>query len=297
MNILVTGATGFVGKELVKNLSETNLHTLLLISRDTRKCKCIFPEIACVNSNEIERVKDFDPEVVFHLASMVTSRNDTEIIEDMLHSNIIFGVKLLDILRSCKSMSLFVNFGTFAEYRFGTESINNAYLYSATKTAFRYFTEYYSNLCGYKYLHVVPYTIYGGDDSQKKIIDHIIDSFEITEPVKMTQGEQILDFIHLKDVVSFLIFLIQSFNLVHSLPNGEVLYLGTGKGISIRELAGLLEKIYNKKANILWGALPYREMDVMQAVAPVSKLIALGWKPSIQLEEGIYINYDKTTGI
>ena len=50
-------------------------------------------------------------------------------------------------------------------------------------------------------------------------------------------------------------------------------HLGTGKGLSIRGLAKMMEKKYKKKCNIAWGALPYRVNDVMYAVAPIGRLI------------------------
>jgi CDP-paratose synthetase len=214
---------------------------------------------------------------------MVTSRNEKEIIDSILDANIIFGVKLLDALKECFDLKLFVNIGSFAEHRLGVDKIDNAYLYSATKTAFRQFVDYYSKLCGYKYIHVVPYTIYGGNDSQKKIINYIIDSFESTTPVKMTNGEQILDFIHISDVVSFFIHVVNNINNFTELSTGETLHLGTGIGTSIRDLVELLENKFQKKANIEWGVLPYRDRDVMHAVAPIEKLMELGWKSKINL--------------
>lgn len=288
MRILLTGATGFVGRRLVEALNALNSHSIMIVSRDLKRSKSIFNGISCehIDINELCKIKDFNPELVFHLASMITSQNNKSIIEELINSNITFGVRLLDALKEC-NLKYFINIGTFAEYRLGTDSISNAYFYSATKTSFKQFVDYYSNLCGYNYVHIVPYTIYGNDDSQKKIMDYIIDSFSSKEAVKMSQGEQILDFIHINDVVSFFVYITQNLSKISMLNNGEVLFLGTGKGTSIRELSSLLEKKYNKKANIEWGALPYRDMDVMHAVAPISKLIALGWKPVIQLEEGL----------
>ena len=62
--------------------------------------------------------------------------------------------------------------------------INNAYLYSATKTAFKQLLKYYSDLNHYKYINIIPYTIYGEKDSQKKLIDYVKDSLESQEPIK-----------------------------------------------------------------------------------------------------------------
>jgi len=289
MKVLVTGATGYVGRHLLPKLVKISNIEILTINRSLQKATEIFSELDCIHTSTDEwgKIKEFNPEIVFHLASMITSRNDREILNDIIDSNIMFGIKLLDRLRECSNLKLFVNTGSFAEYRLGTDKIDNAYLYTATKTAFRQFVDYYSKLDSYKYIHIVPYTIYGGGDSQKKIIDYILDSFESTVPVKMTKGEQVLDFIHIEDIVSFFIHILKNIDQFIELPNGETLYLGTGKGTSIKELAALLEKKYGKKANINWGSLPYREKDVMYAVAPIGKLIELGWLPKIKIEDFI----------
>jgi CDP-paratose synthetase len=287
MNILITGATGFIGRNLLPVLAQKSDVRLITINRNLQKVKNLFPNLNCihVSVDDLDKIEAYDPEIVFHFASRVTNRNDTNVIDDIIEANISFGVKLLDQLKSCSNLKLFVNVGSFAEYRLGTDKIDNAYLYTTTKTAFKQFVDYYSALSGYKYIHVVPYSIYGGSDSQKKIIDYIIESFDSTIPVKMTKGEQVLDFIHISDVVSFFVNIVDNIDKFIALPNGETLYLGTGKGTSIRELAELLEKTYQKRANIEWGGLSYRDKDVMHAVAPIGKLIELGWKSHFKIDD------------
>ncbi|MDR2293399.1 MAG: NAD(P)-dependent oxidoreductase [Prevotellaceae bacterium] len=292
--ILITGATGFVGRHLILQLANTyNDADILTVNRNVEKAQKLFKDIKCkhILSNEYESIIKFNPETVIHLATLSTSRNDMEIIKPALEANIEFGVYLLSALSKCNNLKLFVNTGSFAEYRMGTDKINAAYLYAATKSAFRYFVDYYSNLAGFKYITAVPYTIYGGNDTSKKIMDYIRESISAQSPVKMTKGEQVLDFIHISDVVNLFVKVIENRqNIAAKLPNGENFYVGTGVGTKIRDLAKLIEKTENKKCNIEWGGLPYRQMDVMYAVAPIEKNnMIIDWKSKVSIEEGIKI--------
>lgn len=298
MKLLITGTTGFVGRHLVKELEKNPDYEILSVSRDIVRAKQLFDNkrIQYCTISDRNLITAFNADVVIHLASKLTSSNSTKILDDLIDSNIRYGVHLLDTLKNCSGLKLFLNFGTSAEYRLGADKVNNAYLYSTTKSAFRVFLDYYSELCGYKYLHIVPFTIYGGESSQKKIIDLIKDSLNSDEPQKMSAGEQILDFIHVDDVANFVIFLLNNTARTELLHNGETLFLGTGKGTSLRQLATEIEKAAQSRCNIVWGARPYRDRDIMHAVAPIGKLIDMGWRPSISLKNFLasdFLNHSK----
>jgi CDP-paratose synthetase len=288
MEILITGATGFVGRHLIPVLLQNKNNRLILVVRNVEKAQSLFgnKQIDYISASNLYDLQQYSPTHVIHLAAYLTSKDDDESMEKLMDANILFGTKLLNILKDISSIQLFINFGTFAEYKLGPMEINNAYLYSATKTAFKTILSFYAALSNYKYIHIIPYSIYGGIDSQKKVIDYIKDSLDSPEPIKMSGGEQILDFIHINDVVSFIEFTLLHTDKFIGNPTTEY-HLGTGKGTSIRELSQKIEKIYNKKSNIQWGGIPYRKRDIMYAVAPIAKLFEMGWRPVITLEKGL----------
>ncbi|MEG1555280.1 MAG: NAD(P)-dependent oxidoreductase [Bacteroidales bacterium] len=291
MKVVITGATGYVGQNFIPALIENNSSVeILTVNLMKEEAVRLYPQPQCIHitTEELEKIVIFEPDIVFHLATLSTSRNDLAIIEPMVAANIEFGVKVLHYVSQCKNIKLFVNIGSFAQYRMGCQQVNDAYLYTATKTAFRSFVEYYSKLAHFKYVHLVPYTIYGGKDRAKKIIDYIIESLEAIEPVNMTKGEQILDFVNVKDVVGFFVHMVNHLSLFENIKNGEEFHIGTGKGTQIRELAEIIERVFGKKCHINWGGLPYREMDTMHSVAPIAKnLELLKWRANISIEEGI----------
>jgi nucleoside-diphosphate-sugar epimerase len=289
MRILITGSTGYVGRHLVPKLLR-NGHEILeltiepLLSAQLYGDSTIKYLISDDQKSLTENIESFNPEIVIHLASFLTSTDDYQTLTKLLNTNIIFFCRVLDSLKNL-NVKLFINTGTFAEYYKGNDIFDPAYLYSATKTASRSFLDYYSKVYSFKQTTVVPYTIYGGKDTQKKIIDIILDSIESKIPVDLSPGEQVLDFIHVEDVTDFYVKLIDHTEI---LPQKSNFKLGTGKGHTLKQLANIIEKVTNKKTNINWGGKPYRPTDVMYAVADISTQSNLfSWFPEIKLINGI----------
>ena len=287
MRILITGSTGFFGKYLIPKLL-VNGHRVLEITRNIQKSKQLFgdkTEKFVITDNQQDfcsEIDRFGPEIVVHLASYITSNDDFLTLHKLLDANIVFFARLLDALKN-QPIKLFVNTGTFAEYSKNDGEFKPAYLYAATKTASRFFLNYYSETYQFKQTTVVPYTVYGGKDSQKKIIDLIIESLNSPTQLNLSPGEQVLDFVHIDDVTDFYIKLIDNYEKI---PDKSSYQIGTGKGHTLKQLALLIENMTNKKSNINWGGRSYRVNDVMYAVANTSNF------PfefnTIDLETGLY---------
>lgn len=293
MKVLISGATGSIGKELTVALCKAG-HTVAIVVRDSIKANAIYSTanytqnigiIAIGTTNWDEEIAAFSPEVVIHLASLLTSKDDIDIIPSLIESNITFGAQLLQALKPT-NFKLFINTGTFAEYAFGGGELNPSYLYSASKTAFHSIVRYYQELSDFKVFNVIPYTVYGQTDSQPKIIDIIHKSFFEEQPTSMSGGMQVLDFIHIDDVVAFYCMLLDKY--VTSKENWNDFHLGTGAGNTLREVSKLMVEKLELPENINWGVLPYRARDTMHAVAPIAKMVnQFGWSPVISLKAGI----------
>jgi nucleoside-diphosphate-sugar epimerase len=290
MKILITGATGFVGKNLVPKLLKDN-HNLFEVTVQPDISEGLYGNLFEhyyfsyeKQADFIKKIEKFNPEIVIHLASYLTASDETKEMKKLLDANIIFLNHVLDTLKNT-NLKWFINTGSFAEYFKGDGKLDPAYLYTATKSASRIFVDYYSKTYNFNYLTIAPYTIYGGKDTQKKIIDIIYDSLDNHSPLDLTPGNQMLDFIHLDDVTDFYITVIQNLEKITSAANFQ---LGTGIGHTLQDLVAIMERQTGKIANIHWGGKQYRPRDVMYAVANISLQYHLfKWQPKILLEEGI----------
>lgn len=284
--VLVTGATGYIGRRVVALLGRMDDVKVLTLSRNTEKAYELmtYGNVEHIGAEEWGRVKEYKPDVVLHLATYSTSGDNEEIIEKLIISNIMYGTRLLNALQECRNM-LFVNVGSFAEYRLGQENgFRDAYLYTATKSAFRHIVDYYADKCGFRYVTAVPYTVYGGVDTGKKLIDYMVDSIDSEEPVKMTKGEQVLDFVHVEDVARFFAAMVEHSEVIE---NRHEFHLGTCVGTRVRDLAEIISREIGQKLNIEWGGREYRPLDVMYAVAPRDEYLNRYWKAEISIEEGV----------
>jgi UDP-glucose 4-epimerase len=97
-------------------------------------------------------------------------------------------------------------------------------------------------------------------------------------PVIYGDGTQTRDFIHVADVAQFV-------EIILDRGAAGVFNVGTGRAVSIRELAAVVMRLAGLGGEPLYG--PPRAGDIKHSAADVSKARALGWEPRVPLEEGL----------
>jgi nucleoside-diphosphate-sugar epimerase len=289
MKLLITGADSFVGSYLIPELLQCG-HEVILIGKDEKllsnnyKTDNILSYLNLDQKVLEDRIVCFQPECVVHLAAYSTPSDGVGELHKLIDANIVFLGRILEALKQV-NVKMFINTGSFAEYFDDKNQLNPAYLYTATKTAARSFVKYYASAYNYNYCHVCPYSLYGGVDTRKKIMDFLFESLDAKNALDTTSGEQVLDFIHIDDLIRLYMLIIEH---PEKVKNGSTFHAGTGVGHTLKDIVKYMEEYTRKKANVNWGGRAYRNRDVMYAVADISlQKEIFGWEALVQLKAGI----------
>jgi CDP-paratose synthetase len=278
VKILISGATGFIGSKLLSQFSELN-HEIAIHVR--KKPDEILPNVIVFSGDIINfssQIKDFSPQYVFHLAG--SSIYPSSILDEqkLWESNVLYSNTLISILQDIPNL-VFVNFTTSLAYDQG--NISPYTYYALTKANFIQSLFFYTRRSSIRVFNLILYSVYGNGDQTKRAFNYIIDSLDAPKAILMSPGEQQLDFVHVDDVVSLCEQLLEQ-TPFHPM---EDIHVGTGRGITLKQAATLIQNISQQHVNIEFGAIPYRVEEKMVNIAPIDH--NRFWKSIITFEEGI----------
>ena len=262
LRVLVTGATGFIGSNLVQFLHDKGCEVQAIARGDVAQTPAIARVYRYTGETQqvMDAVAEVKPDVVFHLASLFLASHNFSQVTDLIASNVLFGCQLLEAMRSAGATAL-VNAGT-AWQHFDGDGYVPTNLYAATKQAFEDLALYYVQTAGLRMVTLRLYDTYGPGDTRRKLIRLLLDCARTGEPLGMSPGEQVIDLGHIDDVCRAFW---AAANLVQSETDGsaEVYAISGGDRRSLRGIAALVEQVAGKKLPINFGALPYRAREVM----------------------------------
>lgn len=286
---LITGATGFVGSHLARRLVRDGWQVHIL-SREGSLLPNT-PEFALVINHVLDGstegmvtcVAQAKPDVIFHLASLALSSNMPKDVEPLIRSNVLYGSQLLEAMK-VSGISRIINTGSFWQH-YNNEDYNPVCLYAATKQAFEAILEFYVQACGVNAVTLELFDTYGPDDPRPKLFHFLNKAAKNGEPLDMSNGEQLIDLVHIDDVVEAYVIAAQR------LRDGEASQheryaVSSGHPLPLKELVQLYAEVTCQNVVVNWGARPYRDREVM---APWNQGDSLpGWIPVVSLKDGIF---------
>lgn len=278
---LVTGATGFIGRHLVRALTARGEQVEVLQRRQSTS-NPILKDLR-VRGAVVRLYSDFDemtqltqsiaPHCVFHLATHYVREHTASEIGALIEANVTMGTYLLDALVG--SECTVVSAMSFFQFKGGATSPFS--LYSATKQAFMEVTRFYRERQGLDVRNVVLFDTYGPEDTRDKIVPRLISAARNDEHFAMGPSAQPLDLLNVADVLSGLLAAAEP-------EQPAIMALRSDSEVTLRELVSVVER-----------CLGHGMKKTFNDGQPVNTLIREsgdwsapgGWSPRVGLDEGI----------
>jgi len=279
-NILITGASGFVGSHVLDDCLKNNFN-IYAVFRNSKKNvnfakkykKKIFP----IFYNNIYQIKNkltnCKIHTVIHCATHYIKKHVHNDIENIIKSNVLFSTILLDVVVNIK-IKKFINLGTVWQHFNGTK--NSAFnLYAATKQSFECIFNYYKNQYRkIKFYNILLTNTFGANDKRNKLVPILIKNYKKKNQNKINIPKNLsMNLIDVNEVTKCLNILLKNnlesnnyviklkqdvkiFNLINFLNNNlekkiKVNWLKNTKNYRIIKLKNLLKKDNNINKQIL----------------------------------------------
>ena len=201
--ILLTGSTGFIGSELLKNLS--NYNKVYITLRRKNKIKLDNKNIIKIYfksyKNLNHKFKKLKIDTVIHCATHYVKSHKFEDIKKFSDSNILFGNIILENLKIMR-VKKFVNFSTIWE-NFDGKKDNYYNLYSTYKASFVKIISFYKKKNrDIKFLNLVISDTFGLRDKRKKIVNLLKTNYKRNLITKIVSKNLYINLLNVKDIVN-----------------------------------------------------------------------------------------------
>jgi GDP-L-fucose synthase len=277
--ICVTGGGGFLGQRVVNRLRESGCDNLFVVRRR---------EYDLVRGDDVERLyREIKPQLVIHLAAVVggigANRDNPG---RFFYENIMMGVQLMEGARH-HSVEKFVQLGTvcaypkFARVPFKEDDLWDGYPeetnapYGLAKKALLVQAQGYRQQYGLNAIYLLPVNLYGPGDNFDPASSHVIPAL-IKKCVDAVEhgassievwgsGSATREFLYVDDAAEGIVLATENYN------GPEPINLGSGREISIRDLATLIANETGFRGEIIWDrskpdGQPRRALDVSRAI-------------------------------
>jgi GDP-L-fucose synthase len=298
MRIFVAGHLGLVGSSITRIIATETRHEWLGRSR---------AELDLFDRTQVtEFVAREKPDAVVVAAARVGGivANNTYPVQ-FLSENLQIEISLLDACHEA-GVERVLFLGSSCIYpRLSTQPIKEEYLltgeleptneaYAISKIAGIKLVQAYRRQYKHRWISAMPTNLYGPRDNFDLETSHVLPAMirrfheakagNLDSVVLWGTGNPRREFLHVDDLARACLFLLESYD--DEIP----INVGFGEDVSIRELASLVSSVVGYSGKIIWDT--NRPDGTPRKLLDTSRLTALGWSPTISLEDGIRETYE-----
>jgi nucleoside-diphosphate-sugar epimerase len=290
--VLLTGASGFVGRHLAARLVRDGAAVSVLVRRpDTPLPDAVAAVPIPATADELAAsVEAARPDVCIHLATHFVAAHVPADVAPMLEANVVLGTRLAQALVDAGSVPL-IDTGS-AWQHVGGDRFRPANLYAATKQALADILTAFSSRHGLPVSRLTLTDTYGPDDPRPKLVPALLRADRTGEPLAMGSGRQLIDLVHVDDCVAAFVRL--AARVRRPFGEGAPATTGDGQGgfsvssgapLTVRELVERAEEAAGRRLPVRWGARADRTVDAEAPRSPDPRLP--GWQPEVGIVDGL----------
>lgn len=294
--VLVTGASGFIGSHLTRLLLNEGAEVSIVarynsIEHNIRlipfweKMEIFEADIRNIESLQPLSSKKFD--FVFHLAAYNHVGNSFLHVGEALETNSNGTANLLETLKDYEKFIYISTSEVYGEQE-PVPFVEDMYPhpnspYSVGKYAGELYSLMKQRQSNNPIVVIRPFNAFGPYQSTRAVIPELIDKCLRGVSVLTTEGKQTREFNFVTDLTEGMLLASLSERAI-----SEVINLGTGKDVAIRDVANLIHERTGSKSELRIGALPTRPNEIWKMSSDSTKAQRLlGWEPKVSFEEGL----------
>ena len=278
--ILVTGSSGFVGKNLVEELKRQDADVLTLTDHDGRRIDIRDQQRVEAIINEIKNI-----DIVYHLAAITSVPFSFENPRETYDVNVLGTLNILELCRSCNADKIvFASSYVYGQPQYlpidEKHPLQPTNPYARSKILGEELCRAYNTDFGVKCIILRPFNIYGVGQNKNFLIPSIIDQLRYGK-IELKDPEPKRDFIYISDVIDAYV------KAGEFKGDFEVFNIGYGKSYSVKEIVDKIIYLYGKDVKVKYSG-ERRKNEIMDTIANTKKAKEkLGWKPRVEIDKGL----------
>ncbi len=284
-SVLVTGATGFIGRHLCQRLLSCRAH-VHAVSRQayaSHSDHLHWWQADLRDTSAVHRlVSDVQPQIVFHLASHVTGARELQVVLPTFYDNLASTVHLLTAVTEAGCQRI-VLAGSSEEPQSSDGNTFPCSPYTAAKWASSIYGRMFHQLFQAPVVMPRIFMTYGpAQRDVHKLVPFVIRRLLRGEAPKLSSGRRLADWIYIDDVVEGLLRA-----AVIAGIEGCAFDVGSGSLVSVRGIVDQISEIMGGGIMPAYGALPDRPFEQERTANTTFLSDRLGYQPKTALREGL----------